>query len=64
MGESERALALVQALEAFKGAMERLATFYDALASDRVAREGAAFATQLSFPLRLSRMKYRDRTGE
>ncbi|MGC8967641.1 MAG: vWA domain-containing protein [Thermus sp.] len=64
LGESERALALVQALEAFKGAMERLAASYDALASDRVAREGAAFLTQLSFPLRLSRMRYRDRTGE
>lgn len=44
--------------------MERLAARYEAWASDRVAREGTAYAAHLSFPQRLARLRYRDRTGE
>ncbi|GEM83689.1 MAG: hypothetical protein KatS3mg074_108 [Meiothermus sp.] len=62
LGESERALALFAALKAFQKAMERLAARYEAWASDRVAREGTAYTTYLSFPQRLGRLKYRDRT--
>ena len=64
LGESDRALALLTVLEAFRKAMERLAARYEAWASDRVAREGTAYAAHLSFPQRLARLRYRDRTGE
>lgn len=64
LGESERTLSLLQALEGFRKAMERLAARYEAWASDRVAREGTAYAAHLSFPNRLARLRYRDRTGE
>lgn len=62
LGKSDRALSLLRALEAFRKAMERLAARYEARASDRVAREGTAFATNLLFSQRLARLKYRNRT--